>query len=183
MRLAMLPFVVAVLASTLAAPRPVPAEEDPLVNEAIIDGPASEIWRMITTKAGLESWAVPHAEIDLRTGGYLRTNHNKNGRIGDDMTVSNLILAITPRRMVSLQVAETPKAIPFADALQGTWYQVFLTPLPDGRTKVRCEGRGFAGGPMGYAARAFVDRCNALGLDDLKKIFADRKAASTQGKR
>jgi uncharacterized protein YndB with AHSA1/START domain len=147
------------------------------VNEAIIDGPADEVWRLITTKAGLESWAVPHAEIDLKAGGFLRTTHNKNGHIGDDMTVTNRILAFTPKKMVSLQVAETPTAIPFANALVGTWYQVILTPLSDGKTRVRCEGRGFDGGPMGYAARAFVDRCNQLGLEDLKKIFADRKSA------
>jgi uncharacterized protein YndB with AHSA1/START domain len=176
-RPAMLPIAAAIFMCALFVPGTPPAADDPLVNEAVIDGPADEIWRLITTKAGLESCAVPHVQIDLRTGGLLRTNHNPNGKIGDGMTVTNRFLAVKPKRMVSLQVAETPTAIPFADALLGTWYQVSLIPLPDGRTRIRCEGRGFAEGPMGYAARAFVDKCNALGLEDLKKVFANRKAA------
>jgi len=62
------------------------AGENPVVNEAVIDGSADEIWRLITTKRGMESWMVPHADVDLRVGGFVRTNHSPDGKIGDART-------------------------------------------------------------------------------------------------
>ena len=94
--LALLAFVVAV--PTLA-PRQSGAAESPLVNEALVEGSVNEIWPMITTKKGMESWMVAHAEVDLRAGGLLRTNHDPKGRIGDDQTVTNRIKVVTPKRL------------------------------------------------------------------------------------
>lgn len=146
-----------------------------LANDAVIDGPTSEIWRLITTKDGMESWIVPHAEIDLRAGGLMRTIHDPNGKIGDPGTVTNRILAVIPRRLLSLQVAGAPEAFPFTQSVKGTWYEIYLDPLPRGQTRVRCVGHGFGNGPMDFAARAFVDRANVWALGHLQKVFADRK--------
>lgn len=150
-----------------------------LANDAVIDGPASEVWRLITTKDGMESWFVPHAEIDLRVGGMLRTNHDPNGRIGDAGTLTNRILAVKPRRLLSLQVAGTPSLFPFSQSVEGTWYEIFLDPLPHGQTRVRCVGHGFGNGPMDYAARAFVDRGSIWVLGKLQQVLADRKGRRT----
>ena len=147
-----------------------------LANDVVVDGPASEIWRLITTKDGMESWFVPHAEIDLRVGGMMRTNHDANGKIGDAGTVTNRILAITPRRLLSLQVAGTPSLFPFRESVEGTWYEIFLDPLPHDQTRVRCVGHGFGNGPMDFAARTFVDRGNVWALGKLQQVMADRKA-------
>lgn len=131
---------------------------------------------MITTKDGMESWMVPHADVDLRVGGLIRTNHAPDGQIGDPMTVTNRILAIKPRRRFSLQLAEAPNAFPFAGALEGTWYEITLDPVGRNQTLVRCEGHGFGGGPVGYAARTFVERGNEWALEQLEKAVVARKA-------
>ncbi|MBI4363981.1 MAG: SRPBCC domain-containing protein [Candidatus Latescibacteria bacterium] len=150
-----------------------------IVNEAVIDAPAGEVWRLITTKEGMESWIVPHAEIDLRVGGLLRTNHDPEGTIGDSKTVTNRILAVEPKRFFSLKVAGTPAWVPFADYVTGTWYEILLSPLPHGRTRVRCLGYGFGKGPLQFAARAFVDRGNVWALDRLRKLIAERNGAKS----
>jgi uncharacterized protein YndB with AHSA1/START domain len=162
--------LIAALASAATA-----ADKGAIVNEAVIDGPAGDVWRLITTKDGMESWIVPHAEIDLRVGGLMRTNHDPNGTIGDSKTITNRILAIVPKRMFSLQVAGVPAGYPFAESVRGTWYEISLSPLPRGQTRVRCVGRGFGNGPVEFAARAFVDKASAWELGQLQKVFADRK--------
>ena len=80
----------AVLGSGLGPPQS-RAGEVPLVNESLVEGSVDEIWPLITTKKGMESWMVAHAEVDLRAGGLLRTNHDPNGKIGDEQTVTNRI--------------------------------------------------------------------------------------------
>jgi outer membrane receptor protein involved in Fe transport len=124
----------------------------------------------------MESWMVAHADVDLRVGGLLRTNHDPDGRIGDPRTTINRILAITPKRRFSLQLTETPEGFPLGGMLEGTWYQITLDPVGKDQTLVRCEGHGFQGGPMGYAARAFVDRGNAWALEQLEKTVLARRA-------
>jgi uncharacterized protein YndB with AHSA1/START domain len=151
------------------------AAEDPLVKEALVEGSVDEIWPMITTKAGMESWMVAHAEVDLRAGGLLRTNHDPNGKIGDAQTVTNRIRMVTPRRLFSFEVAEAPARFPFAGPIVGTWYEVTLIPLGPKRTRIRCVGRGFEGGPMGYTLRAFVERGSGWALEQLQKAVADRQ--------
>lgn len=151
------------------------AVEGSIVNEAVIDASASEVWRLITTKDGMESWIVPHAEVDLRVGGLLRTHHDPDGTIGDSRTITSRILAVVPKRLFSIRVAEAPAWLPFAESVKGTWYEISLSPLSRGRTRIRCVGRGFGNGPVEFAARAFVDRGNVWALDRLQKVFADRK--------
>ena len=151
------------------------AEFDPLVNEAVVEGPAVEVWRLITTKAGMESWIVPHAEVDLRVGGLMRTNRDPDGRIGDPHTITSRIVAIVPKRLFSLRIDDAP-GLPFSEDIEGTWYEIHLSPLARGRTRVRCVGHGFASGPMGLLARTLVDASSARALRELQEVFAERNA-------
>jgi len=172
-----------ILAILFAVPSPSVAASaqassgDAIINEAVIDGSADEVWRMITTKGGMESWMVPHADVDLRVGGFVRTNHAADGKIGDSRTVTNRILALQPKKKFSFEVAEVPDGIPMVSSLVGTWYEIQLKPLTRAQTRIRCTGRGFPGGPLGYTSRAFVDRGSAWALQQLQKVFVDRKAA------
>lgn len=152
------------------------AAEDPLVKEALVEGSVDEIWPMITTKAGMESWMVAHAEVDLRAGGLLRTNHDPNGKIGDNQTVTNRIRMVTPKRLFVFEVTQAPARFPFAGPVVGTWYEVTLIPQGPKRTRVRCVGRGFDGGPVGYAMRTFFERGSDWAFEQLQRAVIDRRA-------
>jgi uncharacterized protein YndB with AHSA1/START domain len=167
-----------VVAFPVLAPSRAAAAESPLVNEALVEGSVDEIWSMITTKKGMESWMVAHAEVDLRAGGLLRTNHDPMGKIGDDQTVTNRIKMVTPKRLFSFEVTEAPAKFPFAGPVVGTWYEVTLIPLGPKRTRIRCVGRGFEGGPMGYAMRVFFERGSDWALEQLQKAVVDRRRAA-----
>ncbi len=169
--IALVACLVAAAAPCLAA-----AGELLLTREAVVDGTADEVWRLIATKRGMESWLVPHAEVDMRAGGLVRTNHDPEGRIGDPKTVTNRVLTLRPKRMFSIQVTEAPRDFPFAELLQGTWYEIFLDPLPHAQTRVRCVGHGFTSDPVGFTARAFVDRGSAWALDQLERTLLSRRA-------
>jgi len=171
-----LALVVLALAVAVAGPGRCEAGESPLVSEALVEGSVDEIWPMITTKAGMESWMVAHAEVDLRAGGLLRTNHDPNGKIGDAQTVTNRIKVVTPKRLFSFEVTQAPAFFPFAGPVVGTWYEVTLIPLGPKRTRIRCVGRGFEGGPLGYAMREFFERGSGWALEQLQKAVIDHRA-------
>src|SRR5947209_12000106 len=47
------------------------ADQPPLVHEGIVEAPVGKVWKAFTTKEGMQSWCVAHADIDLRIGGKM----------------------------------------------------------------------------------------------------------------
>src|SRR5262245_42145053 len=96
-------------------------EPGPIVSEAVVEAPLEQVWAAFTTSKGLRSWLAPNAEIDLRVGGLMRTNHNPKGNLGDPETIANAILSFEPQRMISIKVAKPPANFPFPNAIQSMW--------------------------------------------------------------
>ena len=163
-------------ALVLAASTPAAADET-VSSEAVVEGSRESIWRLLTTREGLESWIVPHANVDLRVGGFLRTNHVANGKIGDGNTVTNVILSLSSKKKFTVKLVEAPQTIPLAKSLVGTWYEITLSEVSKTRTRVRCVGHGFPEGPMGYAGRTIAGQGNDWALRELQKYCLSRKAA------
>lgn len=156
--------------------RPAPAvpsvDGEDLAREVIIDGPSDLVWRLLTTKRGMESWLAPHADVDLRVGGRLRTHQDASGKLGDPRTLVNTITALKPGRRISLRVDQTPEGFPLANFVVGTWYDILVDPLDRHRTRVRCVGHGFGSGPTVYAVRPFFDRGTNAAFEELEKAVA-----------
>ena len=145
------------------------APKGDFAREALIDGSPEDVWRLLTTAGGIESWLAPQADVDLRVGGAIRTHQDRNGRIGDPQTLVNRVVALAPRRMLTVHVDRAPEAYPWAAAVVGTEYDVYVDPAGRGKTRVRCVGRGFPGGPMGYALRSLFDQGMGLALVQLAR--------------
>jgi len=144
------------------------ADPNAFVHEGIFDGPADLLWRLLTTEDGVESWLVPHAEVDLRVGGLVRTNYEAAGKIGDATTIVNHVVALTPGKSVSLRVDQTPPGYPLANLVEGTWYEVTVDPLANGRSRLRCVGHGLGGGPAAYMIRPMFDKAAEMVFDHLR---------------
>jgi uncharacterized protein YndB with AHSA1/START domain len=170
-----------ILALTLLcafAPKPSLAEET-VSNEAVVEGSVDAVWKLLTTQAGLESWVVPHANVDLRTGGFFRTNHMANGKIGDENTVTSQILDVKSKKKLSIRLVEAPKTIPMAASMVGTWYEITLSSLSKKQTRVQCVGHGFAEGPMGYMGRTIAGQGSAWALQTLQKYCLTLKTSKS----
>lgn len=76
-----------------------------------VNVPLDSVWNAYTTKKGWESWATSIADIDFKVNGLIRTNYNKDGKIGDDTTITLHIINYIPKRMLTLQ-AELTKNFP-----------------------------------------------------------------------
>jgi uncharacterized protein YndB with AHSA1/START domain len=137
-----------------------------------IDAPVKEVWKAFTTKEGIESWMVPVAEIDFRVGGEMRTNYNKDGKIGDSGTIINAILSYDPERMLSIRATGSPANFPYKKALEKSWTVIYFEPLPGNRTKVRVVGLGYEEDAESQMMREFFKKGNAITLEHLKKRFA-----------
>lgn len=143
----------------------------PLVHEATIDAPASQVWAAFTTKSGIESWMVSHTEIDLRVGGDWKTHYRKDGVIGDEGTIEHKILSFDPERMFSFRTVKAPKGFPFVDAIKSMWTIIYFEQAGANRTKVTTRCLGFNDTEESQKMRGFFEHGNKITLDELVAHF------------
>lgn len=76
-----------------------------LVVSEIIDINAliDKVWAAYTRSGGYESWAAPHARIDLRPGGQILASYDVEKGFDSENTVSLTIVNFVPERVLTLQ--------------------------------------------------------------------------------
>lgn len=139
--------------------------------EGIIDAPVAEVWAAWTTKAGLQSWLAPKADIDLRVDGLMRTQYDAKGTLGDAGTIQNRILCFDPERLLAIRVAKAPDNFPFRDLVGQMWSVLYFTPVDAGRTQLRIVGLGFGDDEDSRKMKDFFVRGNAFTLQQLQQRF------------
>lgn len=149
-----------------------------LRHEGIIDAPVAEVWKALTTKEGMESWMVAHAEIDLRVGGKMRTHYDPKGVLGDENTIENTILSYEPLRMLSIKATKPPASFPFKKAIENMWSVIHFEPVGENRTRVVTIGLGYGDDEDSRKLRAFFDQGNAYTIRKLAEKFAPKADAN-----
>jgi uncharacterized protein YndB with AHSA1/START domain len=146
-------------------------EADPhrLVTELVIDAPREQVWKAFATKEGQESWNVAHAEIDCRVGGKMLTHYDAKGKIGDANTIENIILALDPGYMMTIQVGKPPAQFPFKDAIKKVWTVIYLEDVSSKQTRVRLVGNGYGDDEESQKLRSFFDKGNSYTLQKLQE--------------
>ena len=159
-------------ALVLGAGTAVAGDHDDVSREAVVDGPADLVWRLLTTKQGMQSWLAPQADVDWRVGGLIRTHHDVAGRIGDPQTTISRIISLDAGHAFTVKVVQAPDGYPFAQFIVGTWYDVALDALPGGRTRIRCVGHGLGEGWARYATAPVFEQGADLAFGQLKRALA-----------
>ena len=157
---------------SLVAAAPIPDTTDAVVNEAVINAPVGEVWKAFTTRAGLESWMVGTADIDLRIGGRMRTSYQKGADLNGDNAIHNQILSLDPERMLSYRVIKPPNGFPFAQQIGSTWSTVYFEAVDATHTRVIARMLGYSSDPESQKMRAFFVTGNKATMDALVKRFS-----------
>ncbi len=146
--------------------------DTPLVHEGIVNAPLAQVWAAFTTKDGLESWMTAHAEIDLKVGGIMKTQHDAKDTVDGPGAIANIILSYEPMRMLSMRVQKFPQGFPFPNAIKQMWTMVYFEPQGENATRIREVCLGFTAEEESRKMREFFNYNNAVTLDLLQKRFA-----------
>ncbi len=119
-----------------------------LIQEFTVHSPIDSVWEAYTTKKGWENWAVPLAEIDLKVGGYIKTNYNEAGKIGDSTTIVTHIVNYVPKKLITLQAEITENFPEFMIKEAKDFYNViYFEEVDKGNTSVISYGIGYKNNP------------------------------------
>ena len=152
-------------------------DDNRLVHEGIVNAPLDQVWAAFTTREGLESWMVAHAEIELKVGGRMKTCYDPKGTVDDAKAIENTILSYEPMRMLSFKVTKAPQGFPFPSAITNMWTVVYFEAQGEKATRVREVSLGFSSDDESKRMREFFNRGNAITLEGLQKRFAAKAAA------
>lgn len=139
-----------------------------LIQELTVEARIDSVWNAYTTKKGMENWAVPLAEIDLKVGGSIKTNYNEQGRIGDSTTIVTHIINYVPKRLITLQ-AEISDNFPefMKDDAKDFYNVVYYDELDNGHTDIKSFGIGYKNTPKYLSLMNYFIQANEKTLMNL----------------
>ena len=164
--LALLTLLGCLLAGAVSA-----SASESIVTEGVVNAPVPAVWNAWATTTGLKSWLAPHADIDLRIDGLMRSNYDPKGSLSDPGTIENKVLAYEPERMLSIKVAKAPEKFPFKSRIGDMWTVLYFQPTTDGKTTLRIVGMGFGRDEESQKMKEFFEKGNAYTLAQLQKRF------------
>ena len=136
-----------------------------LIQEFKVKASIQDVWNAYTTKKGWESWAVPLAEINLKVGGFIKTNYNPQGKIGDSTTIVTHIINYVPEKLITLQAELTPNFPEFMKADAKDFYNViYFSDIEDGYISVKSYGIGYKNNPKYLSLMNFFIPANEKSL-------------------
>ena len=156
-------LICAVLACSAAAS----AQERSIDKEVTVAAPVAVVWQSWTSKAGIESFFAPQAEIEPRVGGAFHIHIDPLAEPGmkgaDDMR----FMALQPPKMLSFDW-NAPPSLPEARA-QRTFVVVRLHDIDGKSTRVTLHHTGWGDGGEWDKTYVYFDRAWGNVLNNLKK--------------
>jgi uncharacterized protein YndB with AHSA1/START domain len=162
-------FVVGVSCALLwaAAVHGAAAAERAIDKEVVVAAPLVAVWQSWTTKAGIEGFFSPEAEVDARVGGAFHIHIDPLAEPGmkgaDDMR----FMALQPMKMISFDW-NAPPSLPEARR-QRTFVVVRFAPVDENSTRVMLHHVGWGDGGEWDQTYAYFDRAWGRVLENLQK--------------
>jgi uncharacterized protein YndB with AHSA1/START domain len=161
---------VAALALLAAVPH-AGAAERAIDKEVTVAAPVEAVWQAWTTKAGIESFFAPEAEVDARVGGAFHIHFDPYAEPGSKGADDMRLMALQPPRMLSFDWS-APPSLPEARR-QRTFVVVRLAPVDGKTTRVTLHHTGWGDGGEWDRAYAYFDRAWGNVLGNLRERFAN----------
>ena len=112
-----------------------------------IDAPVGEIWKLLVSSEGWQSWAVPVAWVDFGIGGMVETSYTATAVRGQPGNIKNLIVAYVPEQLLVLRNVQAPSNFEHAEDFGKTVTAINLRSISKDRSQVELDGVGFLATP------------------------------------
>jgi uncharacterized protein YndB with AHSA1/START domain len=146
----------------------------------VIPATLEEVWTLLTTSDGLQTWAAPFARIDFKLGGIWESSYRLDANAGDPANIRNRVLAYQPLRMIAIQAIQAPPGFPHPELLPTLWSVIELEPMADRQVRVTVSGIGYRDRPDYAKIYHHFELGNAWTLKQLYKRSTERPTDWTQ---
>jgi uncharacterized protein YndB with AHSA1/START domain len=145
------------------------AAERAIEKEIVVAAPIESVWQTWTSKAGIESFFAPEAEIEPRVGGAFHVHMDPLAAPGAKGADDMRFMALQRPTMLSFDW-NAPPSLPEARA-QRTFVIVRLADVDGKSTRVTLHHTGWGAGGEWDKTYAYFDRAWGYVLGNLKKRY------------
>jgi len=145
------------------------AAERAIEKEVVVAAPIDAVWQTWTSKAGIESFFAPEAEIEPRVGGAFHVHMDPLAQPGSKGADDMRFMALQRPTMLSFDW-NAPPSLPEARA-QRTFVVVRLADVDGKSTRVTLHHTGWGTGGEWDKTYVYFDRAWGYVLGNLKKRY------------
>ena len=145
------------------------AQDRALQKEVTVAAPIDAVWQAWTTRAGIESFFAPEAQVEARVGGAFHIHIDPYGEPGSKGADDMRFMALQPPKMLSFDW-NAPPSLPEVRR-QRTFVVVRLADIDGKATRVTLHHTGWGDGGEWDKAFGYFDKAWANVLGNLKKRF------------
>ena len=131
-----------------------------------------ETWKLFTTDEGLKKWIAPVAKIDMKIGGSIRTNYDKNKTVDDSTSIKLDIINYIEYEMLTLKVNLNNSFPPEAKKEDKNLQEILqFVKLDDNKTRIISTMVGWGQGSHWDKAYSFFEKGNDWTYKEILKLF------------
>lgn len=134
--------------------------------------PRSEAWKLFSTDSGLVKWIAPVAKINLRTGGWIKTNYDSTKSINDPGAIRLDIINFLSEQLLTLKVnlnGHFPKQA--RDEDKNLQEILRFIGLDNGQTKIISSMVGWGTGEHWDKTYSFFEKGNTWTFEQINRLF------------
>jgi len=148
------------------------AGEKVLRLEVILPVDKTVAWQYFTTDEKLKLWIAPLAHIELKTGGYIITNYDKNKTLDDKSSIKLDIINYLQGEMLTLKVKLNDNFSKKAQAEDQNLQEIIqLVEVDKTHTKIISSMIGWRQGPDWDKTYSFFVKGNEWTYKEILKLF------------
>ena len=137
----------------------------------------SEAWKLFSTDSGLVKWIAPLAHIDLATGGYIKTNYDKQKGLDDTSSIRLEIINFLKEELLTLKVNlnnNFPKEVQEED--KNLQEIVQFIDVGNNQTKIISSMVGWGNGEAWDNTYRFFEKGNIWTYQQVMNLFKKNQA-------
>jgi uncharacterized protein YndB with AHSA1/START domain len=143
--------------------------------EFILPLSKSQAWQYFTNDDKLKLWIAPVAHINLKTGGVLLTNYDKNKSVNDKSAIKSDIMTYIENELITLKVNLNENFTKKARSEDKNLQEVIqFIPIDDSHTKVISSMIGWGKGVDWDKTYTFFEKGNIWTYKELTKLFKSK---------
>jgi hypothetical protein len=132
----------------------------------------SEAWKLFSTDSGLVKWMAPVAKIELKTGGYIKTNYDRQKGLKDKTTIRLDIVNFLREELMTLKVNLNDKFPKEARKTDKNLQEILqFMDLGNGQTKIISSMVGWGKGEHWDKTYSFFEKGNIWTFQQILNLF------------
>jgi uncharacterized protein YndB with AHSA1/START domain len=135
-----------------------------------VDKPLDDVWRMWTTKEGVQSFFAPQARVELRPGGSYEMHFNPNAPEGKKGSEGTIVIAYVPKEVFVFSWNAPGTFGKLRD--EHTWVTLRFESVSPTKTRVKFTHYGFGQGEEWAKVHQYFEKAWDFVLKNFSKAAA-----------